>query len=224
MALTNRELFAKALSEALSREYCEELAECTETAECSLSHYKKMSKILGFNVVPESKKLSFKKKLVIAILAAALLLAGCTAAIFGNEIKGLFEEVFDTFVAATYDEEKHSTGAIITEYYKPTYLPIGYALDDRIVSPTQAIYKYKDDSGNLLQFEQILTSGYGYIFDNNSEETLIVEVENLKVYYRFSSEYYHYIWNDGVYGFRLTSQYEIPINEIAMIISGIKTQ
>ncbi len=222
MALTNRELFAKALGEALSREYREELADCTETAECSLSHYKKMSKILEFNVVPESMRLSFKKKLVIAILAAALLLAGCTAVVFRNEIKGLFEEVFDTFIAATYDEGRDSTGAIITEYYKPTYLPTGYALDDEIISPAQAIYRYKEDSGYFLKFEQILIGGCGYIFDNDNVETLIVEIGELNVYYRFSSEYYHYVWTDGVYVFRLTSQYEMPINEIEMIVLGIK--
>ncbi len=221
MELTNRELFAQALCEAMSREYREELADCTETAECSMAHYRKMSKILGYNVVPKSRVLSLKAKFAVAILAAVLLLVGCTAVIFRNEIKDLFENVFDTFISVTYDEEFDGKGAIINEYYKLSYLPGDYVLDNEMITSIQAVYKYRDASGNILKFEQTLVDGSQYTFDINSEGTLILECGEKTIYHRNAGEYYHYAWNDGVYTFRITSQYELTKDEIKTIINGI---
>ncbi len=222
MTLTNRELFAKALCEALSREYHEELADCTETSECSMSHYRKMSKILGFSVVPKTKESMFKKRLIIAVLAATLLLAGCTAAIFRNEIKSLFEEVFDTYIFATFDEQGDSKKDAITEFYVSTYVPEGYKLVNEVTSPIQVLYRYENAQGKKIKLEQYLLNGVKHRFDNENETTDKIKVENYTVYYRISEKSHNYVWNDGKYTIVLISDEQIEKEELIKIVNGFQ--
>ena len=94
---TDKALFKKAVLEVLSQNYEQELANCQETAKCSKKHYFRISEIIGIPVSRLiSKRRSIKKTLVALLIASALLLAGCTAYIYRNEIKGFIEEFYDT--------------------------------------------------------------------------------------------------------------------------------
>ncbi len=221
--MTDRELFAQALKDALAKRYNDELAFCHESSRCSDEHYKKMSEILGFTVSPPPKELSFRKKMIIAMLAAALLLAGCTAVIFGNEIKTMLEQVFDTFIIATYDGERVAEDAIIEEYYVPTYIPEGYRLVEKYVCLMGTKYKYVNDLNDVLVYEQRLVCGTGYRFNNELGTTLLFNFKGKEIYHRLSSEYHNYIWNDGGYVFKLTLNKRLSDSELKEIIKGIIT-
>ncbi len=219
MQATERELFAKALSDAFASRVEEELAGCNEDDACSLSHYRKMSKILGFNVVPE-KILSLRKRIAIVVLAAALLLVGCTAIVFGDEIKTLFEKIFDTHVFATYDEEERSNGSVITEFYVPTYVPEGYELISKNVSPIRVIYKFENDSGKALMFEQYLMNGVKHRFDNETGGSQIIQIDDYKIYYRISGLRHSYVWSDYKYTLVLSLDCDLSYDELYRIVSG----
>ncbi len=225
--LTNKQLFAQALCDALSSQYDEDLANCIETDKCSADHYKKMSKILGFNVAPKTraKALSLKAKiLVAALVAAALLLAGCAAVIFGDEISCLVEKVFDVFVFAAYDEERDGNGASITEYYELTYITEGYVPIQKKTTPIRTFYKYQNGSNKIITFEQNLYNETGYRFDNEGGYTKALEVNGLDIYHRTYTEYNQYVWNMGSYTFRISSTQAIPNNELEKIVEGILSQ
>lgn len=104
-----RELFKKALSEAMAQKYDEELAGCQENSICSPRHYDKMQKIIGNDTYNLKKKWS-KKSLIAIIIAAALLLSGCAAAyIYRDEIRNFVEEVYEKFIKLTYDDGQQSS-------------------------------------------------------------------------------------------------------------------
>ncbi len=221
MTMTDRELFAQALCDAWAREYDKELACSTETAECSMSHYKKMSKILGFNVLPRGRRGLLGKRLLIAAIAAALLLAGCTAVIFREEIKTMLEKVTDTFIWASYDESMHSVGKKIDEVYTMAYVPDGYKMTYERSDPMRVVYRYEDSSGNRIEFTQLLANGTSYMFDNEMENAKTIELGDRLVYHRASQEYFYYLWNDGEYAVKLMSTEDLSYEELENIFNGI---
>ncbi len=224
MEKTNRELFAQAICEALAGKYDEELADCTEKAECSLEHYKKMSEILGFDVVPKRRKPAIGKRIAIVILAAALLLVGCTAIIFRHEIKQLIEEVFDTFTVATYDEDRDSIGSGITDYYAPTYIPDGYIKVNEIKNSAHVLYEFENEEGDVLRFQQYLLNGTAHRFDYEELSLKEIRINNAAISCRFYNEAHNYIWNDGFYGYVIVAKHELSFEELSKIINGLILQ
>ena len=154
MKNNERELFKKALSEAMAQKYDEELSECEENAICSQKHYDKMQKIIGRNICRSKKRLT-KKSLIAIIVAAALLLTGCTAAyIYRDEIRDFVEEIYDEFIKLTYDDEEQNPVGGIKEQYELTYVPEGYEKTNEKITSLYIYYEYTNVNKNKLTFRQ----------------------------------------------------------------------
>ena len=215
-----RELFGKALAEAFAEKFDEELAACEETAACSQEHYDKMQKIINSSRSAPKRKFS-RKSLVAIIIAAALLLTGCAAYICRNEIRDFVEDVYEKFVKLTYSKSDEQSSAEINEVYKLTYVPEGYKLVKEIVNPVNIFYKFENDNGEYLTFNQIALDETNYGFDWEQGNTWLYEFCEFKVYCRELDTSLHYIWNDGEYALCLISSVSFDETELEKIVLGI---
>ena len=220
MDKSNLELFKQAIAEGFSNKIDNIVSSCTEEIVCSEQHEIAMRTIIHGKIGEKTAK-SLKTKRIIAILiAAALLLTSC-GIIFRNEIRDIFECIYDFFVAVSYTEED-SDGTTIEEIYKLGYVPEGYSLEKEVTRTLCIQYKFTNQSGDFFWFEQKLIDGTNFVVDSESGYTKFVDVENYEVYYRSVDEKHFYIWNDGKYSMFIRSSSELSASEIILMLCGIE--
>lgn len=215
-----RELFGKALAEAFAEKFEEELAASEETAACSQEHYDKMQKIINSSRSAPKRKFS-RKSLVAIIIAAALLLTGCAAYICRNEIRDFVEDVYEKFVRLTYCESDKQSTPKIDEVYELTYVPDGYELVENISADVYTSYRFRNQDGESLIFEQAILDKTNYGFDGEQGNTLLHEFGEFEVYCRVLDTSSHYIWNDGKYALYLISTAPLNEAELEKIVLGV---
>ena len=219
--IDERDMFKKALSEAMSQKYDCELAKANNEIDisCSKRHYLRLSAILGFNVGNAKR---FSKRLLAAILAAALLLTGCTVYAYRTEIKEFFVEIYEKHIRVTYDTDKNNLmGKNIAKAYRATYIPEGYELVEEVNTKVDVSYKWKDLNGNLIILQQKNLDITSFLLDAESGNTKILDCDEYKVYCRVIDGLYYYIWINQDYVFTLTSTTQLSNNELLEIINGI---
>ena len=122
----SRELLKKAFIDAMCEKYEKELSVCNETADCSAAHKKRIKQIIcGSTSVVPRKRLS-KKTIVALIIAAALLLAGCTVYAYREKIGNFFFEIFGEYMVGQFDNGKEENLSEIKDIYTVGYIPEGY--------------------------------------------------------------------------------------------------
>ena len=164
MDKSNLELFKQAISDGLSEKFDSVVNSYTDEIVCSEQHNLAMRTIV-YGKADAKRTWSPKMKRIVAILiAAALLLTSC-GIIFRNEIREIFEDVCDFFVAITYIE-KGADGRVVKEIYELSYLPEGYFLEDKIISHTTAKYTYTNYQGEVIKFEQRILDGSDFTVDS----------------------------------------------------------
>lgn len=219
MDKSNLELFKQALSEGLSNKFDSVANSCTEEIVRSEKHNIAMRTIV-YGKTERKRILSPGMRKVIAILVAiALLLTSC-GLIFGNRIREMVE---DFFVKLTYSGDEIN-GETIEEVYGLSYLPDGYYLEEETITPLLVHYKFKNDSNDSIWFEQRILDGSDYFIDSESGYSKIVEIEEYEVYYRFTDNNYHYVWNDGKCAMKLKSNTKLSNEEIVLILNGASTK
>lgn len=216
-------LFKKALWEASCNVYERELAACTENAKCSRRHYAKMRKILGVAVLPATNRsMMIRRRVVAALIAAVLLLTGCTAYAYREEIREFIETVFEDYIRVSYrDTQEPTDSKVIDQYYTLGYVPEGYELTKTFERPTQARYKWNNPEGAYIMFEQCHVDSTMFLLDNEIESWEVVRIGNREIYYRFS-EVHYYLWNDGVYAYKLTISTQWDEQELNCIIENLR--
>ena len=223
MASDEMLLFKKALWEASANVYERELAECPENVKCSRRHYAKMRKILGVAILPAtSRKIKIKRRIVAALVAAVLLLTGCTTYAYREEIREFIETVFDDYIRVTYhDGEDPAAMATIEEYYILGYVPEGYELVDELERPTQTKYKWANAEGDYIILHQCNVDSMMFIMDTETEKMELIKIGEHSIYYRYTNINY-YVWNDGKYAYQLTVSDQLLEQELISIIEGLK--
>lgn len=220
MTNSDKKLFVQALSEGIVKKYDEEIMMSDENTECTRQHYKKLSTITGYKVA-HGKRIA-KKTWVAIILAAALLLTGCTVYVYRNEIRDFFVEMYESFIKLTFDQEQQGGNETIDQIYYPSYIMEEYALTNEVNTPVMVLYEYSNSSGEVLIFEQFLLDGSDYMLDAEKGDTLLLTVNGQDVYYRYTDNLHHYIWNNGKYAFTINSSVELTDDNIEDVIVGIK--
>lgn len=219
MDKSNLELFKQALSEGVSNRFDKMAAECTEEIVCSDKHNLAMKTIV-YGKADTKRRLSPKAKRLIAILVAAALLLTSCGIIFHNEIRQIFEEVCNFFVALTYTEDG-SKGATIEEIYELSYLPEGYALKDEKIRPVRIQYEFQNENGDFIWFEQKLIDGTDFFIDNEDGYSKLNEISNYEIYYRYTNTNHVYAWNTGKYSIKLKSTQQMTVQELNLILNGL---
>ena len=225
MASDEMRLFQQALWEATANVYERELAEWPEDVKCSRRHYAKMRKILGVTILPAtSRKMKIKRRVVAALIAAVLLLTGCTTYAYREEIREFIETIFDDYVRVSYrDTEEPINTTAITEYYTLGYVPEGYELTKTYEKPMQSKYDWTNCDSAYITLEQCRVDSALFGMDSEVENWDVVQIGNRKVYFR-APNVYCYMWNDGVYAYLITTSQEWNEQEISRMIESLKVK
>ena len=219
MDKNNLEVFKQAISEGLSQKLDSVVDSCTEEIVCSKRHKLAMRTIV-YGKVDTKRTLSPKMRRIIAILVAAALLLTSCGIIFRNEIREIFEDICDFFVAVTYTEESFNN-TVIDEVYELGYLPEGYYTEEEVIAPLCTQYKYVNESGDYIWFEQKIIDGTDFVVDNEDGYSQISEIPNYEIYYRYANNNYVYVWNDYKYSMFIRSNLKLSTSELISILEGL---
>ena len=222
MDKSNLELFKQAISEGLSERFDSVVKKCTDEIVCSEKHKIAMRTIV-YGKIDTKRSWSPKMRRIIAILVAAALLLTSCGIIFRNEIREIFEDVCDFFIAVTYTED-NSNNTVIDEVYELGYLPEGYSLNAEIIRPVGVQYEFISKNGDYIWFDQKTIDGTDFYVDSESGYTQISEIQDYAVYYRNINSKHVYVWNDGKYSFKLSSVNLITNEELLLILEGVTTK
>lgn len=214
----DKKLFSRALISSIAYKYDMEMAENEEDSSCTDAHREKIVRIIKSYY--EKKKRS-RLKLVALIVAAALLLIGCTVLAYKNNIGAFIEEFFDEYISIDFSEEDKDKTASITEVYKLSYIPDGYEQINGMVNNLSVLYEFSSHDGNRFSFEQYLISYSNLTLDNNGTDAVIMNCGACEVYMRQVNSTYHYIWNDDRYAMVIVSSDYMSVEELEKIIGGI---
>ena len=215
--MDERALFGELCEKSLANQYEKEIAK--ENAKCSDSHYEKMSGILGYNV--KRHRLHISKRLIAAILAAAiLLLVGCTAYIYREKIKDLIAEIHDKYVKVFSDTKVINT-IPIDEIYSLEYIPEGFYYIEEKILLIFGSYKWQNEYVNIISFTQDIMNT-NIFMDAEHGYSEIMNIDNIELYHCNTSQSHYYIWSEGVYLMKLSFDTDVQESELVKIIQGIK--
>ena len=214
-------LFGMAVVAGLSNRYEKELAENTESPRCSEVHTSAILDIVSKAIAVEH---SHAKRRLIAILVAAalLLLVGCTAFVYRNEIGSFVEHVYEEYINIELPENDDKVLTEIEHAYTLSYIPERYILTDEIVNSVFVKYIYEIELGERIIFEQSLKSISNIGIDNESVDAEVFEYQDIEIYIRTSEMKKHYVWYDEDYVFTLICPKDLDQDEILKIIDGMK--
>ena len=217
-----KQLFKSAILEALSQKYEQELAECREDAKCSKEHYLRISEITGIPLARVmGKRRSLRRTFVAVLIAAALLLAGCTAYVYRNTIKDFIEEFYDNYIKVSYTEEQPKNESCIKDTYSLSYVPEGYHLVREVKNEVCVQYAWESKNGDTLIFEQSLINESDFFLDSDAEDMQCIEYNGVFVYLRMFDDLWLYLWNDGIYGMSIASEQKLSDEVLEKIINGV---
>ena len=224
MTSSDRKLFGQALREATCNVYERDLAACDENASCSKRHRRRMARIVGIRTeisVPTGKR---TRRTVIALLiAAALLLASCTAYACFEKLRDFIVTILDCSIRVTYEEEETPAVCTLERYYTLTYVPEGYYFVSEVEQPSGIKCRWETDSGQYLIFGQRTLDSASFRVDSEQGATEIFDLNGYRIYYR-ELEKKGYIWTDGNYAMSLTVSEELTEEELTRIIEGISVK
>ena len=224
MMESGKEIFSRAVIDGFEEKYREGLAvSASESGEFSRTHARRMSSIIGSKVkYVADKHTRIKRAALAALIAAALLLAGCAAIVYKEQIGDFFVEIRDTYIKGDFNKDEDANNQIIEEIYVPTYIPNGYLpVKEQIIASNMRYYEFNNDNGAVLIFEQATIESANFFINNEDGYTNTITLDEKTVYYRVSNGTYAYIWNNEKYAFSLYSDTEINEEEIIQIIDGI---
>ena len=219
----DRKILGKVLLEALSEKYDEELKQCKRYGPCSDEHLEKMSEILGFDVTRKKTVFRSRKKLWVAILiAAALLLMGCTAYVYREEIKGFVMDIYKEYADVNFsDVNFENAPKTIEDKYTLGYVPEGYELVEEIADFGITYQKFRNEAGEFVIFTQSLLDENGFGIDTERGTIEIVEYGGHEMLIKTAETIKVFIWNDGKYELSIEVPVSIANEEALQIIDKI---
>ena len=220
---SGKEIFSRAVIDGFEEKYREGLAvSASESGEFSRTHARRMSSIIGSKVkYVADKHTRIKRAALAALIAAALLLAGCAAIVYKEQIGNFFVEIHDTYIKGDFNKDENENNQIIEEYYTLTYVPEGYELVEEHSNAFWAHSVWKNDKEKSIIFDQSPINSGKYTIDGENGFTDTYILGENTVYCRIIDETYYYIWNNEKYAFSLYSDTKINEEEIIQIIDGI---
>jgi hypothetical protein len=223
MMESGKEIFSRAVIDGFEEKYREGLAvSASESGEFSRAHARRMSSIIGSKVKYDADKHTrIKRAALAALIAAALLLAGCAAIVYKEQIGDFFINVFDTYIKGYFVSEDSENNSIIEEYYTLTYVPEGYELVDELSTQAFSRFRWNNNNYKMIVFEQYLLDTTQFTLNAESGYTSVVEYADLILYCRTIDNYKYYIWCDDNYSYSLKVCVEIDDNELYQILDGV---
>ena len=223
MNKTESELFRQALIEAFERKYERELAECSESAQCSEEHTYHMNEIITQSIEAERRK-SRREWMIALLVAAALLLSALTVGAYYKEIQAFIEQINQDHIRLTFnDDSQTAANEEMDLRYTLGYVPEGYTMW-QVDSVGLANYsEWRNEEGDYVIFKQSILHNARYYMDDEAVASSLLSVEGYEVY---CSDYgavgCSYVWNDGVYTFILRTSMALTEESLTKMIQSVR--
>ena len=214
--------FGDAIAEGLSIRYEREMAGNAESAMCSDEHKAAMLEIVVVGHTIE-QRMGRRRLLAILVAAALLLLAGCTAFVYRNEIGAFVENVYEEYINVELPENDNYLDEIESVYIL-SYIPEGYELSNSMTNSVLVRHIYSNEDGELLVFDQSLKCDSNIGLDNNGDVAEVFEHNNIEIYVKSVGDgtKNNYLWYDDNYVMTIIASKTITKDEIVKIIDGIE--
>ena len=162
-------------------------------------------------------RLSLKKKIIAALIAAAILLFA-TACVFREPILDFVERVSEAFTSFSTDVEQKK---IIEEHYLPTYIPEGYVETSVAKNKTSANAYWSNGEREIILMQYLLgkqnasldTEDGGYTVDYIGEQA---------VYYICKNNTYVFLWENDEYSFILNCPEDLGLDGVKRFIGSLE--
>lgn len=230
MEQNKRTPFQQALLDATLESYADIPAEAEIDAEFSQQFLQKSDSLL--NNAPKSKSQRTSKNLRRILLVAAIITVLVAMAVMGTAQRVyLFQYTITEY--GRYYEFKY-TDAVPPDapdhleiFYRPTYIPQGYELDDTSGSDTGVQYNWRNSEGTYIVYSQI-TIREDHVFCRRGKNTqipttidgvLIDGCDVLRIVSDFGTQYY---WIDDGYFHHLAMGPGVPQEEYLKIFCSIE--
>ena len=221
---SNRILFQQAIFDGISQKYGEELAVNEESALCSKKHLAKMRKILKplrFNATNVN---SPKRALIAALIAAAILLAGCTVYIFRESVWDSIVKVYKDHIEISLNRDHMGNDKPLEDIYSIGYMPEGYEFKTDRSTPGTIYRVWKNADENSISFEQYSLFHTDVLLNNEDGSTTIFECGGWEIYCRQYDDSCYYIWIDRDYYLTIFIRGNVPREEVERIIESIEVK
>jgi len=212
-----KRLLSEMLAESLCEDYDEIIRSSGMTADCS-EEQKQRIRDTVYGKKPTRINWSNAWKIAVALLAGLLTLAGCAFCVMGGrKIAGYIEYAYETYICVERDNEEPCT---LEQIYELTYVPDGFELYEKTITPVLIDYKWQTADLKYLKFTQTPSFTQFYMDINNNFDVLL-KLNDICVYHREYENSYNYIWCDDKNSFKLTSTNKLENEEIINIITGM---
>lgn len=214
--------FNEALREAVSVEFSN-----IPTDESSINYTfserfnKKMEKLLRLR-----KKVYYNflntvsKRVAIICLGVVILFTSvCSVKAIREPIVNVITKAYESFTRYFFEGDTTKT---ITKEFSIEALPEGFVQTDFESSDMRLTKTFENDAGDILEFSQTITEGTEYNLDaehGNAEKMIISDHE---VYVIMTDEVTQAVWVEDAYLLSLTYYGTISIDNLTVIIEGIK--
>jgi hypothetical protein len=165
-----------------------------------------------------------KIRLAALLIAAALLLAGCTMYVYRDAIREFNARILSDRIEIDFGNDKGNQMHVIEEVYYLSYVPEGYEQITNMTNESVSLYRWKNESGEMLVFTQSLIDGLQFGVDAERGEVITVEGYENTVFHTVIDKQHYYIWNDGKYAMTLEISTNHSTEEIRKIITGISAK
>ena len=212
-------LFGRALLEAVTWKLDDTLSQYNETLRITDEHSRCVKKTL------RSYKLRRRRKIIAAIVAATLILTGCTVGyeIFKEEVGAFIERIDNDSVDVGYNGSVEGPNAV-ENVYELSYIPEGYELTKSVIGQWYIRYVWENKDNHIIVFDVDNTDKNShYIIDNEGTESNLFYYNDIEVYRRKGNDSnYVNIWVMDSYMMFLSTTYELSEEELVRIIDGIR--
>lgn len=224
MDRSNRFLFQQAIFEGLSQRYEEELAENTENADCSQKHTLKMRKMLRSFCGDTMHRKRNLRAWVAGLIAAAILLAGCTVYIFRGSVWDSIVKVYENYIEISLNQDDGKNDQPIKDIYSLGYMPEGYELKTDRSNPGIIYRVWENAESDRINFEQYSLFNSDILLNAEDGSTTMVECNGWEVYCRQYEDSCYYIWVDRSYYLTISVRGNVPRDEVLRIIESIEVK
>ena len=161
-----------------------------------------------------------RKRLAVAMIAAAIIVSLLTACAVIKPIRNFFIEIFEEYISLAFESNENSGATTIEKYYKLTFIPEGFECVSERRSISKLRLKYESQE-NLLIFEQTLYSNGFLKIDHKDAKIENIVINGIEMTSFTKNGQTSLYWEDGTYVFSLSFPECLTDDEVEKIINGI---
>lgn len=163
------------------------------------------------------------KKAVAVLLVVLTVVFASTMSVKAWRVK-LFNtiiNIFDKFSEIRYEDvDKNIDNIEDNTFFPPGYVPEGFKLDKENTNFFGQLIIYKNKNGEEIVFEQYKLENRRMIIDTEGTELESIIIHDYEAYFYSNKGINNILWNDGYYGFIISSS--INKEEIIKIAESVK--